>query len=122
LQNDEQKPSSSGYSKYLQYADLGIYFAVGVGLFTWLGILADRKCGTKALFTVLGAFLGFAGAFRLAYESVYGREKTGRGKCDRSECEDAESKEPVESPESESDDTRSIETHQDATRNEEDER
>ena len=45
----------------LRYAGFGIQLAVSVLLFVFAGQWLDRRLGTDALFTILGAFLAFGG-------------------------------------------------------------
>jgi F0F1-type ATP synthase assembly protein I len=44
-----------------KYAGLGVQLAAAILLFVFLGQWLDKKLGTEALFTILGAFLGFGG-------------------------------------------------------------
>ena len=44
-----------------RYAGLGVQLAAAILVFVFLGQWLDRKLGTQALFTILGAFLGFGG-------------------------------------------------------------
>lgn len=45
-----------------RYLGLGLQFAVTVAVFALGGVWLDGRLGTLPLFTVLGAFIGFAGA------------------------------------------------------------
>ena len=45
----------------VKYAGLGVQLAAAILVFVFLGQWLDRKLGTQALFTILGAFLGFGG-------------------------------------------------------------
>lgn len=45
----------------LRYAGLGIQLAATLLIFVALGMWLDKKAGTGALFTMLGALLGFGG-------------------------------------------------------------
>ena len=45
----------------MRYAGLGVQLAASIMLFVFVGQWADRQLGTGALFTILGAFLGFGG-------------------------------------------------------------
>jgi len=44
-----------------KYAGLGIQLAAAIIVFVFAGQWLDKKLGTEALFTILGAFLGFGG-------------------------------------------------------------
>jgi F0F1-type ATP synthase assembly protein I len=44
-----------------KYAGLGVQLAAAIIVFVFAGQWLDRKLGTQALFTILGAFLGFGG-------------------------------------------------------------
>lgn len=45
----------------------GITIAVAIGLFLWLGDLADGALGTSPVFALLGMFLGAAAGFYRLY-------------------------------------------------------
>lgn len=45
----------------MRYAGLGVQLAASVVLFVLGGQWLDGKLGTGALFTILGAFIGFGG-------------------------------------------------------------
>jgi hypothetical protein len=74
-----------------------VQFFVGVGLFTFGGIWLDQKLGTLVLFTLLGLFLGFAGALRSIYSDIYGEKKSSRE--DRGEVETSGGEEAKRDPE-----------------------
>jgi F0F1-type ATP synthase assembly protein I len=44
-----------------KHAGLGIQLAAAIIVFVFAGQWLDKKLGTEALFTILGAFLGFGG-------------------------------------------------------------
>jgi F0F1-type ATP synthase assembly protein I len=44
-----------------KYAGLGVQLAAAILVFVFAGQWLDKKLGTQALFTILGAFLGFGG-------------------------------------------------------------
>lgn len=44
-----------------KYAGLGVQLAAAIIVFVFAGRWLDRKLGTEALFTILGAFVGFGG-------------------------------------------------------------
>ncbi len=46
-----------------QHAGWGLTIAFSIGLFLWLGYLADGRLGTTPLLTIVGAFLGGAAGF-----------------------------------------------------------
>jgi uncharacterized membrane protein YccC len=45
----------------MRYAGLGVQLAASIFLFVFGGQWLDRRLGTGALFTILGAFVGFGG-------------------------------------------------------------
>ncbi len=53
-----------------KYAGLGLQFALSILLFLYAGQWLDRRAGTRGLFAVLGAFLGFGAAFYSIYRSL----------------------------------------------------
>lgn len=53
-----------------RYAGLGLQLAASIGFFLWLGWMADDRLGTTPLFTIVGAFLGFAGGFYSLYRQL----------------------------------------------------
>ncbi len=53
-----------------KYAGLGLQFALSILLFLYAGQWLDRRVGTRGLFAVLGAFLGFGAAFYSIYRSL----------------------------------------------------
>jgi ATP synthase protein I len=44
-----------------RYAGLGVQLAAAIIVFVFAGQWLDKKLGTQALFTILGAFVGFGG-------------------------------------------------------------
>ncbi len=53
-----------------KYAGLGLQFALSILLFLYVGQWVDRRVGTRGVFAVLGAFLGFGAAFYSIYRSL----------------------------------------------------
>lgn len=73
-------------NKVLAFSHLGVMFAITLGGSTYLGLLADKRCGTTPLLTLLGVLLGFGAAFYNLYRGVYG--PGGAAERDRSEHDD----------------------------------
>jgi F0F1-type ATP synthase assembly protein I len=67
----------STFAKYFKYSYLGIQFLLSIAVPLALGIWADRKLGTKVLFTLLGLALGFGAALYSIYGELYGRRGGG---------------------------------------------
>ena len=42
----------------MEYSTIGIQMAVGMGVFSYLGFLIDKKRGGGSAFTLVGIFLG----------------------------------------------------------------
>ena len=59
----ESKDLTSATASYARFAGLGLQFAGTVGVFAWLGWLADRKLGTSPWILLAAVMLGFFGAF-----------------------------------------------------------
>ncbi len=72
MQDDERKPGSEGYAKYLRHSHIGLQFILPILLFTGGGIWLGRKYDQEALFTLLGLALGFAVGFWSLYKELYG--------------------------------------------------
>ena len=53
-----------------RHAGHGITIAASVALFAWLGTLLDEWLGTRPIFVLLGAFLGFSAGFYSMYRSL----------------------------------------------------
>lgn len=79
--NGDDGPAGPGLAAAGQYAGLGLQFAMAVGLFTWLGWIADNRLGWTPVLTILGAFVGAGGGFYSMYRRLVleprnrGREK-----------------------------------------------
>lgn len=63
-----------------RHAGYGMTIAASAALFAWLGTLLDELLGTRPLFVILGAFLGFSAGFysmyrRLALDSSHERDE-----------------------------------------------
>jgi F0F1-type ATP synthase assembly protein I len=63
--------------KYLQFAGVGIQFALTILLMTLLGIWLDGRFDTGPLFTVLLLLFGFGGATWSLIRGVLGPTKQG---------------------------------------------
>jgi F0F1-type ATP synthase assembly protein I len=61
----------------MRYAGLGIQLAITILGGVLLGQWLDRRLGTEALFTILGAFLGFGATMYSLIRSL--RESPGGG-------------------------------------------
>ncbi|HSG46770.1 MAG TPA: AtpZ/AtpI family protein [Longimicrobiales bacterium] len=68
--NDERKAGPSAWAASGKYAGLGLQLAAAIGLFLWLGWLADHRLGTTPLFTIVGAFVGAGGGFYSLYRQL----------------------------------------------------
>lgn len=53
-----------------KYAGIGLQFALSILLFLYVGRWVDARVGTKGIFQLLGAFLGFGAAFYSIYRSL----------------------------------------------------
>lgn len=61
-----------------QHAGWGLTIAVSIGLFLWLGLVADRRFGTLPVLTILGAFVGGGAAFYSMFRSLVIEPETSR--------------------------------------------
>lgn len=68
--DEERSTAASGLAAAGQYAGLGLQFALSVGLFTWLGWIADNRIGWTPLLTIVGAFVGAGGGFYSMYRRL----------------------------------------------------
>jgi len=59
----------------VQVLDIGIQFAVAVGLCVAGGYWLDKKLGTIPLFIILGTVLGASAGFLNIYKAVYSEKK-----------------------------------------------
>lgn len=59
-----------------ELAGFGLTMALATALFAWLGSLLDDRLGTKPLFVLVGAFVGFGAGFYSMYSRLVlrGRE------------------------------------------------
>jgi F0F1-type ATP synthase assembly protein I len=57
------------------FAGVGLQFAAAIIVFLFVGQWLDRKVGTEALFTVVGVFVGAAGAFYNMYRKITAAQK-----------------------------------------------
>lgn len=62
--------SPSTISQVGRHAGYGITIAASAALFAWLGTLLDDRLGTRPLFVIFGAFLGFGAGFYSMYRRV----------------------------------------------------
>ena len=53
-----------------RHAGHGITIAASTALFAWLGSWLDDRLGTRPLFVILGAFLGFSAGFYSMYRRL----------------------------------------------------
>jgi ATP synthase protein I len=59
-----------------RYTGAALSLVIAVGLFTWLGHLADEKLGFKVPWlTLLGAAVGMTGGFISFFRTVLGNQK-----------------------------------------------
>ncbi len=65
--DDGDHAAASSFAAAGQYAGLGLQFAMAVGLFTWLGWIADNRLGWTPVLTIVGAFIGAGGGFYSMY-------------------------------------------------------
>jgi F0F1-type ATP synthase assembly protein I len=68
--NDAENARQSAWAASGKFAGLGLQLAGSIGLFLWLGWLADHRLGTTPLFTILGAFVGAGGGFYSLYRQL----------------------------------------------------
>ena len=75
---DDEKRSGPSPGKGLSGADfagLGVQFAVAIVAFLFAGQWLDNRLGTNGLFTVVGVFVGAAGAFYNMYRKISAAQK-----------------------------------------------
>lgn len=77
--NGDDAAAGSAFSAAGQYAGLGLQFAMAVGLFTWLGWIADNRLGWTPLLTIVGAFVGAGGGFYSMYRRLVIEPRNTRG-------------------------------------------
>ena len=68
--NDAGNARDTMWAASGKYAGLGLQLAASIGLFLWLGWLADHRLGTTPLFTIIGAFVGAGGGFYSLYRQL----------------------------------------------------
>ena len=75
--DDEKRsrPSPGKGSSGADFAGLGIQFALAIVVFLFAGQWLDKRLGTDSLFTVVGVFVGAAGAFYNMYRKVTAAQK-----------------------------------------------
>jgi ATP synthase protein I len=69
------KKKSTEQQKIARYMDLGLQFAVAIGLCVFGGWYLDSKLNTLPLFTIVGILLGASAGFLNIYRTVYPVEK-----------------------------------------------
>jgi F0F1-type ATP synthase assembly protein I len=62
----------------MRYAGLGLQLAISILFFVWIGQKLDSRFGTRGLFTILGAFLGFGATMWSLMRSLHRDEREGR--------------------------------------------
>ena len=75
---DDEKRSQPSPKKGLSGADfagLGVQFAVAIVAFLFAGQWLDKRLGTNGLFTIVGVFVGAAGAFYIMYRKITAAQK-----------------------------------------------
>src|SRR5256714_15492080 len=77
--DDEKRsrPSPAKGSSGADFAGLGIQFALAIVVFLFAGQWLDRRLGTNSLFTIVGVFVGAAGAFFNMYRKISAMQKQG---------------------------------------------
>ena len=68
--DDDRHLAASGFTAAGQYAGIGLQFALAVGLFTWLGWIADARLGWTPVLTIVGAFVGATAGFYSMYRKL----------------------------------------------------
>jgi len=76
---DGKSPGQNAWVASGRYAGLGLQLAASIGLFLWLGWLADHRLGTTPLFTIVGAFVGAGGGFYSLYRQLILESGNGNG-------------------------------------------
>ena len=74
----DEKPSQPSPKQGLSgsdFAGLGVQFAVAIVAFLFAGQWLDKRLGTNALFTIVGVFVGAAGAFYNMYRKISAAQK-----------------------------------------------
>ena len=75
---DDEKRSQTSPGQGLSGADfagLGVQFAVAIVAFLFAGQWLDKRLGTNGLFTIVGVFVGAAGAFYNMYRRISAAQK-----------------------------------------------
>ena len=75
---DDEKRSQPSPKQGLSGADfagLGVQFAIAIVAFLFAGQWLDNRLGTKGLFTIVGVFVGAAGAFYIMYRRISAAQK-----------------------------------------------
>jgi len=75
--DDEKRsrPSPAKGASGADFAGLGIQFALAIVVFLFAGQWLDRRLGTNSLFTIVGVFVGAAGAFYNMYRKISAMQK-----------------------------------------------
>src|SRR5437868_15458500 len=69
------RPSPAEGASGADFAGLGIQFALAIVVFLFAGQWLDRSLGTNSLFTIVGVFVGAAGAFYNMYRNLSAVQK-----------------------------------------------
>ena len=65
-----KESAPSAMAQMGRQAGHGITIAASAALFAWLGSLLDDRLGTRPIFVILGAFLGFSAGFYSMYRRL----------------------------------------------------
>lgn len=100
---DPDGPGGSGEPESVwhsvgQHAGWGLTIAVSIGLFLWLGYLADRRLGTLPVLTIVGAFVGAGGGFYSMFRQLVTEPGRSEGPGTRSDERGAPDDEDDEGP------------------------
>lgn len=75
-EEEPKRPREEGaeqvWTEVGRHAGWGIQIAVSIGLFFWLGSLADERVGTTPWLSILGAFVGGGAGFYSMFRHVVG--------------------------------------------------
>ncbi len=71
-----QNGKRKAYYGFVQYADLGLRFALAIAIGVGGGYWLDTRMHTMPLFVIVGLFLGAASGFLTIYRAVYSQKDT----------------------------------------------